>query len=57
MSEPSVGASVFHKLILFISITDVDQETFEAFCHCWKENNEQCPNLQWGYKCFTNTFY
>ncbi|KAK3087290.1 hypothetical protein FSP39_004285, partial [Pinctada imbricata] len=23
----------------------VDQETFEAFCHCWKENNENCLSL------------
>ena len=46
MSEPSVGASVFHKHILSIFIADVDQETFEAFCHCWKENNEQCLSLQ-----------
>ena len=26
-------------------ITVIDQETFAAFTHCWKENSKQCLNL------------
>lgn len=35
----------FHWYLLWFVFSVIDQETFAAFTHCWKENNKQCLNL------------